>query len=264
MTPSVWTLLLHGWLFAVALLLVLWVVQRIKEDAGVVDLGWTIGVGVLAIYDAVRADGYGPRRALVALLAGTWSFRLAAYILLDRVMKPHEDGRYRELREHWGERAHFNFFWFFESQSLLIVVFSLPMLVIAFDPTPGLGLREMVGVAFWLVSVGGESLADRQLARFRADPSTKGQVCQIGLWRYSRHPNYFFEWIHWWAYVAIGWGAPYGWVTLVGPALMLLFLFKLTGIPATEKHSLRSRGDAYRRYQQSTSAFVPWFPKTAR
>ena len=255
-----WTLILHGWLFGVALLFVLWVVERIKNDAGVVDLGWTLGVGILAIYYAIVADGYVPRRVLVATLAGVWSFRLALYILLDRVLKDEEDGRYQNLRARWGEKAHFYFFFFFESQSVLIVIFAVPMLIVASDPTPGLGVRELCGIVIWLVSVGGESLADRQLARFRADPANKGEVCQVGLWRYSRHPNYFFEWVHWWTYVVMSIGAPYGWVTLVGPALMLLFLVKLTGIPATEYRALQSRGEKYRRYQETTSAFFPWFP----
>lgn len=254
-----------GWLFAVALMFVLWLVERFKNDAGVVDIGWTLGIGVLAIYYAVCADGYLPRRVLVAAIASIWSFRLVLYILLDRILKDHEDGRYQELREHWGggERAHFYFLLFFESQSLLVVLFSLPMLVLAFDARPSIGGFEIAGVSVWMVAIVGESIADRQLARFRANPTTRGKVCQVGLWRTSRHPNYFFEWVHWWAYVLMSIGAPYGWVTLLGPVVMLLFLFKLTGIPATESHALKSRGEEYRAYQRSTSPFVPWFPKRA-
>jgi steroid 5-alpha reductase family enzyme len=259
-TMSPLTLVLHGWLFSVALMLVLWSFERARNDAGVVDLGWCSGIGILAIYYAWAADGYLPRRLLVGGLAAAWSFRLALYILLDRIVGKEEDGRYQELRAHWGDRAHFNFFFFFESQTLLVVLFSLPMLVLMFNPRPEITPWELAGVGVWLASVGGESLADRQLARFRADTRNKGKVCRVGLWRYSRHPNYFFEWLHWWAYVLMGVGVAYGWVTLVGPVVMLLFLFKLTGIPATEKHALRSRGEEYRRYQQTTSAFIPWFP----
>jgi steroid 5-alpha reductase family enzyme len=113
----------------------------------------------------------------------------------------------------------------------------------------------------WIISVGGEWLADRQLARFRQDPSNKGKVCRQGLWRYSRHPNYFFEWVHWWAYVLIGIGGPWGWLTLFGPAVMLVFLLKITGVPPTEKRALQSRGEAYREYQRTTSVFFPWPPK---
>jgi steroid 5-alpha reductase family enzyme len=102
------------------------------------------------------------------------------------------------------------------------------------------------------------------LQAFRSNSRNKGKVCRDGLWRYSRHPNYFFEWTHWWAYVLIGWQAPYGWATLFGPVIMLVFLFKVTGIPPTEENALRSRGDAYREYQRTTSVFFPWPPKPDR
>ena len=107
------------------------------------------------------------------------------------------------------------------------------------------------------VSVFGEALADKQLSDFKKDPKNKGLVCKSGLWRYSRHPNYFFEWVHWWTYVAAGILAPGGWMTLIGPALMLLFILKFSGIPATESRSLINRGEAYRQYQRETNAFFP-------
>ena len=122
-------------------------------------------------------------------------------------------------------------------------------------------LGDAVGLLIWTISVLGESIADAQLARFRSNPANRGKTCRIGLWNYSRHPNYFFEWLHWWSYVAIAWSAPYGWTTLLAPALMWFFLFKVTGIPATEAQAVISRGDDYKLYQQTTSVFVPWFPK---
>jgi len=105
-------------------------------------------------------------------------------------------------------------------------------------------------------------MADQQLARFRADPSNKGQVCDVGLWHYSRHPNYFFEWLHWFSYPLIAFGTPLSWIAWLGPVVMLIFLYRITGIPYTEKQALKSRGDAYRRYQETTSPFVPWKKKT--
>jgi steroid 5-alpha reductase family enzyme len=111
-----------------------------------------------------------------------------------------------------------------------------------------------------LVAIAGESLADAQLAAFKRR-AAKGQVCDAGLWRYSRHPNYFFEWLVWVAYFLFALGSPHGWLAFVGPASILFLLLRVTGIPLTEEQSLRSKGDAYRRYQRTTSAFVPWFPK---
>jgi steroid 5-alpha reductase family enzyme len=111
------------------------------------------------------------------------------------------------------------------------------------------------------LAVVGESIADGQLARFRADPANRGRTCREGLWRYSRHPNYFFEWIHWWAYVPLAASSAWWPATLAGPALMLFFILYVTGIPPTEERALLSRGDDYREYQRTTSAFFPWFPR---
>ncbi|MEM7054670.1 MAG: DUF1295 domain-containing protein, partial [Pseudomonadota bacterium] len=153
------------------------------------------------------------------------------------------------------------FFAFFLFQGLLAWLFALPAWVVASDASSALSIWVILGVVFWLVSLAGESLADRQLDVFRTNPDNKGKVCKVGLWRYSRHPNYFFEWLHWFAYPLIALGAPYHWITWFGPVLMFAFLYRVTGIPYTEKQSLKSRGEAYREYQRTTSAFLPWPPK---
>jgi steroid 5-alpha reductase family enzyme len=121
-----------------------------------------------------------------------------------------------------------------------------------------LDVWDFLGVVLWLVSVTGEAIVDAQLARFRSNPENRGKTCRQGLWNYSRHPNYFFEWLHWWVYLLISWPAPWGWTTAIAPLLMLFFLLKVTGIPATEAQALLSRGDDYRDYQRTTSVFVPW------
>lgn len=240
---------------------VLWYVQRAKGDAGIVDAGWAFGLALLAVWYAVTSPGDGTRRVLVALLGAAWGLRLAGYLFVNRVLGPEEDGRYQILRNRWGEDAQKWFFIFFQIQASWSVLFSIPFLVVAHNPSPGLTAWDFGGIALWLFAVGGETLADMQLARWRADPANKGRSCRAGLWRYSRHPNYFFEWVHWWAYVLLAVGLSWGWVSLAGPIVMLVFLFKITGIPYTEMRALESRGDDYREYQRSTSAFIPWFPK---
>jgi steroid 5-alpha reductase family enzyme len=255
------TLTLAGWLVMAAVMAVLWWVQRARRDAGVVDVGWAAGLGLLAVLYAVLESGGPQRRLLVAAMAGAWSVRLALYILVNRVIGKPEDGRYRALRAKWGNDAQSRFFVFFQLQALADVIFSIPFLVAMTNPRSGLGAWDLAGVLVWVVAVGGEALADRQLADFRADPANRGRTCRVGLWRASRHPNYFFEWLHWWAYVLVAVGSPCWALTLVGPALMLFFLFKVTGIPATEAQALTSRGDDYRDYQRTTSVFVPWFPR---
>jgi steroid 5-alpha reductase family enzyme len=169
-----------------------------------------------------------------------------------------EDGRYRAIREHFGPKVNLFLFFFYQGQAAVAILFSLPMLTAM---TRGsIDFWAGLGVAIWTIAVIGETVADRQLARFRSEPSNRGKVCQTGLWRYSRHPNYFFEWVHWWSYVLIGHGALLTWI---GPVGMLLFLFRLTGIPYTENQAIKSRGDLYREYQRTTSVFFPWPPKRA-
>jgi steroid 5-alpha reductase family enzyme len=251
-------LLLLGWATLAALMTALWLRQLRTHNATSVDAGWSVGLGVLAAGYAVVSAGDVSRRVLVAVLACIWATRLAWHLISDRVLGRPEDGRYRAMREHWGTGAPGFFFLFYQGQALVATLFSLPVLVAMQDgPLDGWSLA---GVVVWVIAVSGETIADRQLARFRADPGNKGKTCRVGLWRYSRHPNYFFEWTHWFAYVLIAHGA---WLTWLGPAVMFLFLFRLTGIPYTEQQSLRSRGDDYRAYQRETSVFIPWFPKQA-
>jgi steroid 5-alpha reductase family enzyme len=254
-------IVLTGWVVIALMMTLLWFVQRAKRDAGVVDVGWAAGLGLLALLYAALLEGNLERRVLVALLAGAWSFRLAFYLLKDRVLAKEEDGRYQELRSNWGAQAQRNFFIFFQVQGVLDVVLSLPFLILMQDDSPLVGHWAILGVLLWAISVCGESLADSQLSRFRSDPGNKGRTCRVGLWRYSRHPNYFFEWLHWLSYPLMAVGLDYAWLTLLSPVLMLFFILKVTGIPPTEARALRSRGEEYRRYQETTSAFFPWWPR---
>jgi steroid 5-alpha reductase family enzyme len=234
-----------------------WWVQWRTHNAGWVDVAWSYLMGLAAVYYAFTGSGDIVPRATVATLALVWGVRLGSH-LFHRVSREPEDGRYRYMREAVkGNQA--KFFAFFMFQAGFTALFSLPFWVVAQNPVAGFTPWIALGIAIWIVAVGGESIADRQLARFRADSANKGKVCDRGLWRYSRHPNYFFEWLHWFAYVALSVGAAHAWVALTGAALMLITLCWVTGIPFVEAQSLRSRGDAYREYQRTTSVFVPWF-----
>jgi len=258
---GVGTLLALGALLMAAAFVVVWAVAVRIRNAGIVDVAWAGGLSALALLYAGLGGGWGPRRTLAAGMTVAWSLRLAVY-LWRRVATAHpaEDGRYAELRRRWeGRNVDRRFLVFFLAQALLDVLLSLPMLLASLNPAPGLHPLEWAGAGLWLVAVGGESLADRQLARFKAEPGNRGRVCQVGLWRYSRHPNYFFEWLVWCAWFVFASASPWGWLTLYCPALMLYFLFRVTGIPATEEQAVRTKGDAYRDYQRTTSAFVPWF-----
>jgi steroid 5-alpha reductase family enzyme len=189
-----------------------------------------------------------------------WGLRLGFYLLFTRVNGQPEEGRYAELRKKWGANAGFKFLLFFEAQALLCGVLSLPFLLAMHDPAKGWAEFENLGLGIWVVAFLGEIIADAQLARFRRDPKNKGRVCNVGLWRYSRHPNYFFEFLIWMSFALVACTAQYGYLAFVAPALVLFLLLRVTGIPPAEQEALRTKGEAYRKYQRSTSAFVPWFP----
>jgi len=139
-------------------------------------------------------------------------------------------------------------------------LFALPLLVTGLSTKPW-GWLDFAAVLIWVISIVGEAISDQQLHRFRQQPENKGEVCRDGFWNYSRHPNYFFEWLHWWTYVLLAITAPFGWLTILAPVAMWLFLNRVTGIPHTEAQAIKSRGQKYRHYQETTNAFFPWFPK---
>jgi steroid 5-alpha reductase family enzyme len=253
-----WIQLTCLWMLAALMMTFGWFWQRSRGNAGIVDVLWAVGTGLNAVIFAVMGEGAASPRLIVALLGGLWGARLAAHIWA-RVRSEPEDGRYRHLRALWNG-SQFKFFLFFQFQALLIVLFSLPFLAVARNPH-GIGWWMLIGIVVWVVSVMGESIADSQLARFRSDQSNHGRTCRDGLWRYSRHPNYFFEWLHWFAYVCLALGSPVAWLAWAGPAVMYVFLRWISGIPFTETQALRSRGDDYRAYQRSTSMLIPWFPR---
>lgn len=249
-----------GWMLAAVAMTLLWAWYRRLENAGIVGVGWTALVAGLAVLDARLGDGWAYRRAAVGFMMGSWGGRLAVYLLYDRVLNRPEDGRYAGLRRDWGVDAPWRFFWFFQIQALAAAGFSLPALFASANADPRFSLVELVAAGLWVVAFAGESTADRQLLRFKSDAANRGRACRAGLWRFSRHPNYFFEWLIWIAFALFASASPWGWMAFACPAAMLYFLFKVTGIPLNEAQALRSRGDDYREYQRSTSAFVPWFP----
>lgn len=239
-----------------------YLVARRLDNYGIVDIAWSYAFGVLAVFYALAADGWPVRRALIAALALVWSLRLGTHLYV-RVMGHHpvEDGRYLALRSRWAANFAWEMFKFFQMQAVSVVLLGAAFLVTSLNPAPRLHALEIAGALLWLLALTGEAVADRQLAAFKRDPANRGRVCDRGLWRYSRHPNYFFEWLVWVAFFVFALGSPWGWVAVIGPASILWLLLRVTGIPMNEEQNLRSRGDAYRRYQQTTSAFVPWFPK---
>lgn len=257
-------LALLGAAIVAAMMLVLWVIHLLIRNAAIVDVGWAAGLGILAIFYAFAGPGYYARKWAIASMAGFWGLRLAAYLLFARVLGHPEEGRYVQLRNEWKTNLPLHFLFFFEFQALLDVVLSLPFLLACMDTRVPLGVWAKTGAAIWLIAIAGEAFADKQLNAFKKNPANKGRTFRAGLWKYSRHPNYFFEWLIWIGYAVFAISSPWGWLGLLSPALILYFLLGVTGIPATEEQALRTRGNEYRAYQRTTSAFVPWFPKKER
>jgi steroid 5-alpha reductase family enzyme len=248
-----------AWILAAAAMAALWWWQVRIGNAGIVDAGRMLLVAGLAVFYASVGDGAWTRRSAIAWMMGSWGARLGVYILWDRVLGRPEDPRYQAIRRESGDRANTKFFWSFQKQALAAVFLSLPALFASLNPAAMLSPLELAACALWIVSFAGETTADRQLVRFRKDPENRGHACQSGLWRYSRHPNYFFECVMWIAYALFASASPWGWVAIACPLATLYFL--VTRIPPAEAQALRSRGDEYREYQKRTSAFVPWFRK---
>jgi steroid 5-alpha reductase family enzyme len=233
------------------------------RNFSILDVFWTYGFIVAAGLAAGLGRGWGPRRLLAFGLVTLWSLRLGTHVLL-RVARahPHEDPRYGQWRRAWGPRFPSRMTWFFQLQAGSVVLLSLPLYITCANGTAGFSPAEMTGAAIVLVGIGGEALADHQLAAFRRHAGPGPSVCRRGLWSYSRHPNYFFEWVTWLGLFCLGMGSPGGAWGFVSPALILYFLLGVTGIPMTERQSLASRGEVFRDYQKTTSPFIPWFRKS--
>lgn len=227
---------------------------KIKNN-GVVDVFWAFNFLVIAVLIFFLADGNPERKLIVCSLAALWSIRLGIYLSV-RVLGhlEVEEGRYKQLRLEWNTTK---FFFFFQMQAFSNVFLCIPFFVIALNKSEPISLMEYIGATLWLICIIGEGLSDWQLQHFKKDPTNKGKVCQYGLWNYSRHPNYFFQLMLWISVLIFALPSPYGWLAVLCPLSIGYLIFKVTGIPMTEEQAIRSKGEAYKEYQRTTSSFVP-------
>ncbi|WP_027040300.1 DUF1295 domain-containing protein [Mesorhizobium ciceri] len=245
-----------------------WAIAIRSGKSGWVDAIWSFAVGAAGIAMAlVPLPGWqqsATRPVIVALLAAIWSIRLGLHISA-RTLSGGDDPRYAQLRGEWGEDFPRRLFLFLQVQAGAALLLALSIFAAARNPAPQLQIGDWLGIAILVIAILGEGLADRQLARFRADPANRGKICDVGLWGLSRHPNYFFEWFGWLAYVAIALdfaGAyPWGWLAASGPLFMYWLLVHVSGIPPLEAHMLKSRGEKFRAYQARVNAFWPGPPR---
>jgi steroid 5-alpha reductase family enzyme len=250
-----------------------WLVQQRTGNSGWVDTIWTFAVGLVGAGSAlwpVADAAPNARQWLVAALVAIWSVRLGLHIAVRTAAIP-DDPRYAAFAREWGVDSPRRMFVFLQNQGFGSIPLVFAIFVAARFPQAALRIEDYLGALILLIGIAGEAFADAQLRNFRIDPANKGRVCDVGLWRWSRHPNYFFEWFGWLAYpvIAIPIGDPlyyplyypWGWASLLAPLFMYWILVHVTGIPPLEQQMLRSRGERYRDYQSRTSMFFPLPPQ---
>ena len=243
-----------------------WEIQRLTGKSGWADAFWTFGAGLCGVWFALapfwlRGDPPSPRAFLVAALVALWAARLCAHIARRTLAGP-DDPRYAKLKQDWGAAEPVQMFWFLQTQAFFGVVLALTVFAAAANPRPGLDLRDAIGAAVLIAAVIGEAVSDETLHAFARNPGNRGRVCDIGLWRWSRHPNYFFEWLGWLAYpiiaIDLSGAYPFSFAALIGPAVIYWLLVHVSGIPPLESHMIETRGAAFLDYRRRTSAFFPW------
>lgn len=242
------------------IMLIFWAIYLMRRNVSVVDIAWGIGFVAVVLVDFILGTGYIWRKVLVVTVVSIWAVRLVNHLVL-RYLPEKDDPRYHLLLHKWPYVNYptFQVLTLFLLQGCLITILSIPFALMSQDELSYFSTYEVFGLLLWMVGVVGESVADRQLEQFKQNPAHEGQVCEWGLWKYSRHPNYFFEWIVWLGFCLMALSAPWGLLGIISPVLMLLLLVKGSGIPVTEAHALESKGDVYRDYQKRTSPFFPWF-----
>jgi steroid 5-alpha reductase family enzyme len=242
--------------------IVLWLVYIIQKKALIGDLIWPIGQILSAATYTLMGEGFWLRRLILMIMVAGWGLRLAWHLFDRYWYSSQDDKRYDDLKQKWGsENVDLKFLAFFLFHALIVILLSSPFLVSSINPIPFISAWEVFGIVLWVIALAGETAADYQLQKFTRNPANQGKICDIGLWRYSRHPNYFFEALVWIAFFIFAMGSPFGFLTIYCPLVVLFLILKVSGIPPTEAESLRSKGDAYIDYKRRTSAFIPMPPK---
>jgi steroid 5-alpha reductase family enzyme len=260
MTNSLLEIYITAGLFTLVLMTVLWLVSLVIKNSSIVDIFWGTGFVILAwVYFVLTPGGFIARKLLLTILTTLWGLRLSLYILRRNWRKP-EDFRYQKWRWESGSRWWWkSFFQVFVLQGLLMWIISTPLLKAQSGLMPAhLTILDLLGAGLWTIGFVFETAGDLSLASFKANPANKGKVMEGGVWRYTRHPNYFGDAAQWWGYFLIA-SAAGGWWTIFSPILMTILLMRVSGVALLEK-TLETR-PGYKEYIERTSPFIPWFPR---
>lgn len=248
---------IEGWYILSLMMFFLWIYQLKINNAGIVDIGWALGLMIIAGIYAVNLQGYHLRQIVLFVMVTLWGLRLVWLLAARFLREKSEDRRYQKFRQEWGENFQLKLLGLFLFEALLDLVLSVPFFLICSNPHEMMSFYEWGAVLVWTIGFLGEVISDEQLRIFKANPQNRHKVCKLGLWNFSRHPNYFFEWLMWVSYSLFALGSPYGYLGLLSPVIMYYFLIHVTGVPLAEEMSLQSKGEEYRQYQKTTSFFVP-------
>jgi steroid 5-alpha reductase family enzyme len=251
-----------GALVIFGIMTLIWLLSLVLRDSSIVDPFWGTGFVIANwVYFALTPDGFPARKWLISILVTIWGLRLSLYLLWRNWGKG-EDFRYRKWREEAGAKWWWqSFLRVFLLQGFLMWVISAPLLAAQFSPTPArLTVLDFAAIPLWAIGFFFEAVGDLQLARFKANPANKGQVLATGVWRYTRHPNYFGDATQWWAYYLVAAAASGGFWTIFSPVIMTVLLLRVSGVTLLEK-TLTTTKPGYKEYVERTSAFIPWVPR---
>ncbi len=258
---DLFALFISALLGIVFLMAILWLISIILHNASIVDLFWGFGFVIIASIYFLLTDGFASRKVIIMSLVAIWGLRLTIFLSWRNFGKP-EDFRYQEFRKKFGEKRYwwFSFFQVFLLQGVLMWLISSPILgTMYFTESNNLNVFDYIAIIVWVIGFFFESVGDYQLAKFKANPENKGKVMKLGLWKYTRHPNYFGDAAIWWGFgffsIASGCYLPF-----LGTLLMTFLLLRVSGVTMLER-SLKIKKQGYKDYMRKTSAFIPWFPK---
>jgi steroid 5-alpha reductase family enzyme len=238
---------------------VLFAAALLKRDNSIVDIAWGPGFVLVALLTLLLGKTFEDRQVLVTALVGTWGIRLGVHLYF-RNRGRGEDFRYAKWRKEWGRWfVPRSFFQIFVLQGILMLIVSYGVVLVNSSPSPGLAALDVLGAAVWVFGFIFEAAGDAQLKAFKQKPENKGRIMRSGLWRYTRHPNYFGEAVMWWGIFIIDLSLPRGWTGVVSPVLITFLLLRVSGVTMLEKKY--AGNNEFLVYARRTNAFFPWFPK---
>ncbi|MGO4498240.1 DUF1295 domain-containing protein [Paenibacillus sp. 2RAB27] len=237
----------------------LFLVAQVKKDNSIVDIGWGLGFVIVALTTFGYQGGFDGRQLLITILVCIWGIRLAVYLFI-RSMGRGEDYRYANFRRQWGSRATLiAFFRVFMMQGFIMLLLAYPIIRVHSEQIGVFDLAAYLGLAVWIVGFMFQTIGDWQLRQFKKKRRNQEEVLTSGLWRYTRHPNYFGEAVMWWGIALIVLPLPGGWGALISSLLINLLLIKVSGVPFLDRRYAHNL--AYQQYKRETNRFIPWFPR---